>query len=346
MMLPDKLHSVLIVEDERIIARDLQQTLAAMGYDAFAIASSADEALSRASERCPDLVLMDIRIKGPRDGIETATLLRGRFGVPVVYLTAHADEATIQRAKHSEPYGYLMKPARSAELRSTIEISIHKHGAEKQLRDRERWFSTTLRSIADAVITVDLAGAVSFMNAAAEALTGVTAAAAIGRPVRDLVRLPRPAQPSSVVDQIPDARSSVVADDGPLAAAAGAGRTCDDRGCSIIAGGERLGAALVFQELTEEDLERHQRELAARLATLGAEAAGVAREVNSPLAVVVANAAYALDALRRRQSLDHGDPRGLAEAIQAVRDLASATDWLAKIVTDLQAAARPAPAAA
>ena len=88
-----RVHSVLIVEDERIVAKDLQQTLNDMGYDAFAIASSADEALMRASEKCPDVVLMDIRIKGQRDGIETASLLRDRFGVPIVYLTAHADEA-------------------------------------------------------------------------------------------------------------------------------------------------------------------------------------------------------------------------------------------------------------
>src|SRR6185295_17635126 len=161
-------HSVLIVEDERIVAKDLQHTLAAMGYDAFAIASSADEALSHASEKCPDLVLMDIRIKGAHDGIETADLLRQRFGVPVVYLTAHADDATIERAKRTTPYGYLMKPVKSAELRSAIEVTIHRHEMEKRLRERERWFATTLRSIDDAVITVDVEGMIAFANPAAE----------------------------------------------------------------------------------------------------------------------------------------------------------------------------------
>ena len=92
-------HSVLIVEDERIVAKDLQQTLAAMGYATPVIASSADEAMHRAAEHVPDLVLMDIRIKGSHDGIETAEMLRGKFGVPVVYLTAHADDATLERAR-------------------------------------------------------------------------------------------------------------------------------------------------------------------------------------------------------------------------------------------------------
>ena len=99
---------------------------------------------------------MDIRIKGQRDGIETAQILRTRFDVPVVYLTAHADAATIERAKRTEPLGYLMKPVRAAELRSAIEIALYVHEMERQLRERERWYATTLRSMADAVIAVNV----------------------------------------------------------------------------------------------------------------------------------------------------------------------------------------------
>lgn len=121
---------ILIVEDERIVAMDLQQTLCGMGYDAFAIASSADEAIKLASERRPSLVLMDIRIKGERDGIETAEILKDRFNVPLVYLTAHADEGMIERAKKTEPYGYLLKPVKPDELRSTIEIVFYRLAME------------------------------------------------------------------------------------------------------------------------------------------------------------------------------------------------------------------------
>jgi len=123
-------HSVLIVEDERIVAKDVQQTLADLGYDAFDIASSADEALSKATLRRPDVVLMDIRIAGTLDGIDAAEVLRRRFGVPVVYLTAHTDEATLERAKKTEPYGFLVKPLKVAELRSALEIALYKHAAE------------------------------------------------------------------------------------------------------------------------------------------------------------------------------------------------------------------------
>ena len=111
---------ILIVEDERIIARDLQQTLQELGYDAWGVASSAQEAITLASERIPDIVLMDIRLKGATDGIETAAVLRERFNVPIIFLTAHADAATLNRAKRVEPHGYLVKPVKTDELRSAM----------------------------------------------------------------------------------------------------------------------------------------------------------------------------------------------------------------------------------
>ena len=116
--------AVLVVEDESIVAHDLQQTLSGLGYDAFGIAASADEALARASERRPDIALVDVRIKGKTDGIKAAQALQERFGVPVVYLTAHADDATLERAKQTRPYGYLLKPVKPAELKSAIEKAL------------------------------------------------------------------------------------------------------------------------------------------------------------------------------------------------------------------------------
>src|SRR6185312_5224629 len=128
-------HAVLIVEDERIVAKDLQQTLVGLGYDAYAIAASADEAVTRATERRPDVVLMDVRIKGGTDGIETAAILRERFGASIVYLTAHADDATIARATATHPHGYLIKPVNSFDLRSAIEIAVFARGAERALQE-------------------------------------------------------------------------------------------------------------------------------------------------------------------------------------------------------------------
>jgi adenylate cyclase len=122
--------TVLLVEDEAIVAHDLRSSLAELGYHALAVASSSEEAMARAAEKCPDIALVDIRIKGKLDGTKTAQLLQERFGVPIVYLTAHADSATLERALATHPYGYLVKPVKPVELRSAIEIALQKHEAE------------------------------------------------------------------------------------------------------------------------------------------------------------------------------------------------------------------------
>ncbi len=282
-------HSILIVEDERIVAQDLQQSLGEMGYDAYAIASSAEEAMLRAGERRPDVVLMDIRIKGSRDGVETASMMRERFGVPVIYLTAHADDATIARAKHTEPYGYLVKPVKSSELRSVIEVSIFRHAADRRVREQERWLSTTLRSIADAVITVDVAGNVSFMNACAEQLLGVALDDARGRPAREVLKLvSTPASSMTPLDEALWSRSAVYLSEGTLDRP-GERLIISDSAAPVMDYDELLGAVMIFRDVTAERDLRRRLEFADRLASLGTMAAGVAHEINNPLAVIAAN---------------------------------------------------------
>ena len=125
---------VLIVEDEQIVADDLRSSLIEMGYDAFATAASAEEAVAHATAACPDIVLMDIRIKGTADGIQTAAMLKRKFPVSVIYLTAHTDASMLDRAKRTDPHGYLLKPVKLSELRSMIEIVLHRRQMEQELR--------------------------------------------------------------------------------------------------------------------------------------------------------------------------------------------------------------------
>lgn len=345
-------HSVLVVEDERIVAKDLQQTLVEMGYDAFAIASSADEAIARASEKCPDVALMDIRIKGVRDGIETAEILKSRFGIPVIYLTAYADEATIERAKKTEPHGYLLKPVKPAELRSAIEISVYRHAMEKHLREQERWYSTTMRSIADAIVTVDLAGKVTYLNPAAETLIGTKSEEAIGKPAAEIL-------------QFQDMRPTF-SDTTPLAAAlrmrqtvefeeaqllnlsTGARRTVADRTAPVLDDDLLLGAVMVFRDITDQKRLQKQLELADRLSSLGTLAAGTAHELNNPLAVVMAGAGVlAEDLEQHRVDLVAGASfqmmeRQLGDMAATLRDVQAATSRMARIVADLRTFSRPA----
>jgi len=129
---------ILVVEDETIIARDLQSKLEGLGYSVSAVVPSGEEAVEKTGELMPDLVLMDIVLEGDMDGIEAAGLIKNRFNIPVIYLTAYADDNTLGRAKVTEPFGYMIKPFQERELRSIIEMAIYKHeSAGKLLKGME-----------------------------------------------------------------------------------------------------------------------------------------------------------------------------------------------------------------
>ncbi len=162
---------LLIVEDEGIVALNIQTRLEGLGYNVVASVSSGEEAIEVAGETRPDLILMDIKLDGKVDGIEAAAEIRRLFQLPVVYLTAYTNDETLNRAKLTEPYGYILKPFEARDLCTTIEVALYKYQMEQQLREREQWLATTLRSIGDAVITTDTEGLVTFMNPVAEALT-------------------------------------------------------------------------------------------------------------------------------------------------------------------------------
>ena len=119
---------------------------------------------------------MDIMLKGDVDGITAADRIRELYGLPIVYLTAYADDNTLQRAKVTDAFGYILKPFEERELSITIEMALYKHRIEARLRESERWLATTLRSIGDAIIAADTTGAITFMNPIAERLTGWTIA--------------------------------------------------------------------------------------------------------------------------------------------------------------------------
>lgn len=128
---------ILIVEDEGISALDLQQTLKNMGYLVADIVSTGEEAIQKAGETCPDLVLMDIMLQGEMDGTMAAREIRRRFDIPVIYLTAYADEDTLKRAKIAGPFGYIIKPFKERELHTNIEMALYKHKAETERKQAE-----------------------------------------------------------------------------------------------------------------------------------------------------------------------------------------------------------------
>jgi PAS domain S-box-containing protein len=140
---------ILVVEDEGIVAQDIQQTLRAMGYEVPAVAFSGTEALAYAEELKPDLVLMDVVLKGDMDGIEAAGRIRDAFNIPIVYLTAYADDETLGRARVTEPFGYILKPFEERELHTAIEMALYKHRLERELKKSEERLALALDVASD-----------------------------------------------------------------------------------------------------------------------------------------------------------------------------------------------------
>jgi diguanylate cyclase (GGDEF)-like protein/PAS domain S-box-containing protein len=181
--------TILIVEDESLVARDIRGMLRSLGYEQADICSTGADAVRLAAEKKPDLILMDIVLKGPMDGISAAAKIRESQNLPVIYLTAYTDEATLERAKRTDPQGYLLKPFELGELQAAIGLAFHKHGEEIRQRADQRRLTAILDFLGDAVVAADTKDLVTFMNPQAEKLTGWKSGEAYGRPVSSIVRL-------------------------------------------------------------------------------------------------------------------------------------------------------------
>ncbi|MGB5874716.1 MAG: response regulator [Bacteroidota bacterium] len=163
---------ILIVEDGMIMAEDMRRRCEALGYRVAAIVATGEEALDIAEVVQPDLVLMDVRLSGNIDGVEAARRMREELELPVVYVTAYSDDATLERAKRTGPFGYLLKPVSARELHTTIEMALYRHAAEQELRESHALSRALLEASPDAVALTDIQGTVVSCNELYAGLVG------------------------------------------------------------------------------------------------------------------------------------------------------------------------------
>ncbi len=254
---------ILIVEDEVVVALDLKTQLEDQGYAIVGMAESGEQALALAREGKPDLTLMDVRLKGPMDGIQAAAVMAQELRAPVIFLTSFSDPETVQRAAETGPYGYLTKPFEFKELRAAIEIALYKSGMERRLRDSDRWFTSTLRCVQDGVLVTEVDGRVRFMNAAAESLTGWTLNEAAGHPLAELLQFAGEAESRTSAERaLHEDRVIGVLHARRLLARNGQEVPVDESAAPIDdERGERLGAVVVLRDVTERL--RHEERLRA-----------------------------------------------------------------------------------
>ncbi len=246
---------ILVVKDEVIVAKDIENRLKKFGHSVCASVATGEEAIKKVKEFFPDLVLMDIRLKGKMDGVETAQIIYKNFDIPVIYLTANADESTLERAKETEPFGYIIKPFKEKELKTTIEIALNKYQMEKKLKQSEQWLTTVLKSIGDGVITSDRMGTVTFMNPVAEQLTGWKQQDACGKEASEIFNITHAQSilPEHPIKQVLDEGVTIdLPEDTVLIAKNGAEIPIADSAAPIKDDkGNIMGAVLVFRDITE-----------------------------------------------------------------------------------------------
>jgi CheY-like chemotaxis protein len=267
---------ILVVDDERIIARDIQATLRELGYEVPEIAGTGLDAIAKAKALAPDLVIMDVRLAGDMDGIDAAVRIRRDRPVPIVFLTSYSDDETLTRAQEAQPYAFLVKPFTDRELRSSIELALYKFRSEERAHDHDRLLLATLESMDDALVATDETGD-----------------EAVGKPFERIVPLsdertgdplPPPTTEALTQRRAVRIRAGLALGEGSLRIPVSV--------CATPLGSESepaRGTVVLLHDATEERRREAQLALADRMAAVGVLSSGLAHEINNPLTFVLGN---------------------------------------------------------
>lgn len=340
-------HRLLIVEDEAPVAQMIVAAVRRLGYDVVGVTDSAQQGFALAASARPDLAVLDIELHGRTEGFDLAHRLRHELDIPSIFLTGRSDEATLQQVRQSGSFGYLLKPFRPQELKACLELALQRHARESHLARLERAFSAAIRCAADGVILTDPAQQVTYLNPAAERLTGWTCEQAIGQPLAKVFQQ-QEAPPESDTTFL---RAREMAAARPAAPPPAEVLLLTARQETIPVEVTRaplqdevhgdLGTVLVFRDITERKRyqaalqeSRHQlRALARNLETTREdERARIAREVHDELGQMLTKLKMDLAWLQRRlgpiadaglERRLHGMTQLLDETVQTVRRIAN-----------------------
>lgn len=285
---------ILVVEDETIVAMDIVATLRRLGYEVAGMVGTGAAAIESARSLKPDLILMDIRLKGPIDGIEAATAIHQEQQTPIIFLTAHADADTVERSKGAAPHGYLVKPFDEPTLHRVLEIALHRAATEESDREAaldERWQTEErLRLLVNAVkdralFLVDTELRIATWNPGADRMTGYTASEVLGKPL-SMLRAPEATEPLEAMFERVRREGGAEWDDLGIRKD---GRRYQPRfyfAPMLDRKGELLGYVSITRDVTEQRNNEAQLSEAQRFEALGHLAGGIAHDFNNMLMVI------------------------------------------------------------
>lgn len=322
---------ILIVEDERAFAEIVKKFLQRFGYGVAGIADSGEAALKLVQETSPTLALMDIDIRGSMDGFTVTEVLRRKHDIPVIFLTGQADDDTLDRVRRSDCFGYLLKPFRPEELKAAVELAYIRHAREMDLERIEQAFSAAFKATEDAIVLADEKGNVTFLNPAAERLTGWSSSRAVSQPLSVVVRLH--ADVDGGVEGILHAASrGAFVHETALRTTSGHERPVEVT-ASLVRDEARglTGSVLVFRDVTarreyEAGLKRSQAELRSLASHLEsareAERTRIAREIHDELGQLLTGFKIDLAWLEKKLAANMEVPRAnLQEKVRAMSGL-------------------------
>lgn len=309
---------IMVVEDERIVALDIKKRLEKLGYVVIATASTAAEAVRGAIDMKPDLALVDIALKGEMDGTEAAKKICDKAGTPIVYLTACSDEKTLERIKTTEPYGYLLKPVEDGDLRFTVEMALHKHSVERELKESQRKFQDITSCIGEGIYVVNESGELTFMNPEAEHLLGWAGAELLGKKVHDIIHplkengAPLPLDECSAYKVIKTGKRQESGND-VFVRKDGVTFPVSLVSTPVLKEGKVVASITVFQDAARKQKREEDVLSARKLESIGILAGGIAHDFNNILTAILGNISYV------KMFVDPGDKlfRSLAEAENA-----------------------------
>ncbi|MFO0880249.1 MAG: response regulator [Gemmataceae bacterium] len=283
---------ILVVEDEAVIRMGIENDLHTLGYEVAGSTGTGEQAVPLASRCQPDLVLMDIALGAGMDGIAAARAIQAQQSVPVVFLTAHSDQVTLDRAKLTSPFGYITKPYEHKDLQVGIEMGLYRFQVERQLKERGEWLAAMLAGMGDGVIGTDRAGKVSYLNSQAEQLTGWPMVEAQGRDCSEVFALretgthqpvPCPAGEAMAQEEIIHLEADLL-----LIKKSGEERLVSDSAAPIRdLDGKIAGAVVVFHDVTNLRRLEHQAQEAIRLEGLRLLTGGIAHEFNNAMTSIL-----------------------------------------------------------